>query len=149
MGYKKTVSKSYRRQVLLPALIPQTKPRQFTHGNQAVKNAIKKAQAKAKPPAPAVKTVKSPPVVNPPAANLDVGVLHRDNLGWYARFSSKSNPGVRYVTRKWEVSQSRFKPGDISCNCPGYIYNHKCHHTDDLIELHDQWKNAGPSRGAC
>jgi hypothetical protein len=129
MSYKKGSQKPYRnKQTLLPPLKPR---------NSAVKNAIAKAKAKMPTPQPAV--------VQPHmASSNDVEVLHRDGEGYYARFGSKSNPGAKpYVTRIWEIRTGRFVPGDVSCNCPGYIYNHKCHHTEDIQRLLRQESAAG------
>ena len=129
MSYKKGSEKPYRnKQTLLPPL---------KRRNSAVKNAIAKAKAKIPPP--------SQPVVQPRnPSTTDIGVLHRDGDGYYARFRSKSNPSAKpYVTRIWEIRTGRFVPGDVSCNCPGYIYNHKCHHTEDIQRLLRQESAAG------
>jgi len=129
MSYKKGSEKPYRnKQTLLPPL---------KRRNSAVKNAIAKAKAKIPPPLQPVVQPRNP-------STTDIGVLHRDGDGYYARFGSKSNPSAKpYVTRIWEIRTGRFVPGDVSCNCPGYNYNHKCHHTEDIQRLLRQESAAG------
>ena len=129
MSYKKGSEKPYRnKQTLLPPL---------KRRNSAVKNAIAKAKAKIPPPPQPVVQPRNP-------STTDIGILHRDGDGYYARFRSKSNPSAKpYVTRIWELRTGRFAPGDVSCNCPGYNYNHKCHHTEDIQRLLRQESAAG------
>ena len=70
---------------------------------------------------------------------LRQGRLERDAEGFYALFPSKSNPSAPpYKARIWTVHSGRFNPGDVSCNCKGWVYNHHCHHTDDIKRLYEE-----------
>lgn len=131
MSYKKGSQKTYRnKQILLPSLNAKIK----------VKSAI---AAKVKTALPAAPVITIP--VQPHMANdNDIGVLHRDGDCYYARFKSQSNPNAKpYVTRIWEIRTGRFVPGDVSCDCRGWIYNHHCHHTEDIQELFRRESAAG------
>jgi len=122
MSYRKGAKKPYRnKQMVLPSLTAKAK----------VKSAV--ARAKAKQPVMAPPT----PPTAPSSSFNDVDVLHKNSEGYYARFKSKSNPSAKpYVTRIWTTASGRFQPGDVSCNCNGWVYNHKCHHTDDIQDLY-------------
>lgn len=139
MGYKKPKRQLYT-QTRIPVVPgPRTKTitaQQFVKGSQRVQRAIKKAQAKqhAKTTAPVPWGVAQKPV------------LLRDSQGYYAKFPSKSAPTKPpYTTRIWTAPTSRFKIGDVSCDCPGWIYNHKCHHTKDIVEMLQKDPTAPPA----
>jgi len=120
MSYKKkSMKKAYRqRQTFLPPI--------NNTSSSAVHKAIRNAKARQK-------QASAP---QPQPVQQRIGTLERDADGYYAKFTSKSNPEAPpYTTRYWTRQSGRFSPGDISCNCKGWIYNHKCHHTDDLTAL--------------
>lgn len=117
MSYKKTNTKKTRvRQTFLP---------QIKKTSSRIKKAVKKAKAN------------QPGTNVAPNAAAFPGELQTDKQGYFALFRSKSSPNKPpYVTRYWTTRSGRFSPGDISCNCPGFIYNKKCHHTSkDLPRL--------------
>ena len=133
MAYKRGSSKQYSQQ--------------RSRVKAAVAEKLKKArQLPLLPPKP--KIINMP--VWPPRAPLGqrpssqpIGLrqetLERDAEGYYALFPSKSNPSAPpYKTRIWTVHSGRFNPGDVSCNCKGWVYNHHCHHTDDIKRLYEE-----------
>ena len=70
------------------------------------------------------------------------GKLLSDFRGLFAVFPSKSNPSTHHETRIWKIAQGQFKPGDVSCNCNGWKFNKKCHHTADMVR---DYRAANPS----
>jgi len=63
--------------------------------------------------------------------------LQQDSEGFYAKFTSKSNPSAPpYTARIWTTRSGRFGPGDVSCNCRGWIFNKNCHHCEDIVGMY-------------
>jgi hypothetical protein len=124
MAYKRGSSKQYSQQ--------------RSRVKAAVAEKLKKArQLPLLPSKPKIINIPVWPSQNQPMG-LREGTLERDASGFYARFPSKSSPSSPpYTTRIWTVHSGRFNPGDVSCNCKGWIYNHHCHHTDDIKRLYE------------
>jgi len=151
MTYQKQNSQKYRqRQTFLPKLksskgpkVSTITPQQFVKGKLA--GPQKKKQA-----APMPRASPSKPPAGPPWGTIGTGVdvIHKDSEGYYARFGSRSDlQAPPYVTRVWTVHSGRFSPGDISCNCKGWIFNKdypkRCRHTDEMRELMEQNRKTG------
>jgi hypothetical protein len=116
MGYKKSKRQLYT-QTRIPLMHgPRTiSPQQFVKGVSRTKQVVRKQTQ---------------------SQGGQVPGLFRDAQGYYAKFKSKSDPTKPpYTTRIWTAPTSRFKIGDVSCDCPGWIYNHKCHHINDIVEM--------------
>jgi hypothetical protein len=101
----------------------------------------------------------SPDLERPPSglfgpldmAFLGLAGVKQDAEGYYIISTSDSTPGKEYKTVYWTESVGRFNPGDISCNCQGWIFSKKspksCKHTDKLhslfYEAHNRYMQKG------
>jgi len=88
---------------------------------------------------------------------LDEDYLRREGLfravdGWVLDSPSSSTPGKKYQTIFWTESTGRFKRGEFTCNCPGWIFSKKdpksCKHTKHMRSLifqaHSRYNTAHP-----